>query len=152
MKSSMNENYSTKCPHKKTSKKTSRGAISEALASQFELDFTLITCMAMTMMGSVWHLEGVSLFHMTGNTDFFTDLEEKDLEVHIEMGYHGRYNTTTVHAVTFKREMGSPISLKEVMSFLGLKKNLVSVVVLEDLGYNVNFNKGKDFLRQISIG
>lgn len=31
-----------KCPHKKTSKKTLGGAVGEALASQFKLDFNLI--------------------------------------------------------------------------------------------------------------
>lgn len=66
----MNENYSTKCPHKKTSKNTSRGASSEALASQFELEFTLITCITITMMGSVWYLESGASFHITGNIDF----------------------------------------------------------------------------------
>ena len=70
MKSSMNENYSTKCPDKKTSKKTSRGETSEVLASQFELDFIVIVCMAITMMGTIWYLESSALFHMTGNNDF----------------------------------------------------------------------------------
>lgn len=34
--------YATKYPHKKANKKPSEGATCEALASQFELDFTLI--------------------------------------------------------------------------------------------------------------
>lgn len=34
----------------------------------------------------------------------------------------------------------------------GLKKNLNSVVVLEDRGYDVIFSKGKSFLRHIAIG
>jgi len=35
--------------------------------------------MAITMMGTVWYLESGALFHMAGNKDFFSDLEEKDL-------------------------------------------------------------------------
>jgi len=35
---------------------------------------------------------------------------------------------------------------------LGLKKSLISVVILEDHGYDVIFNKGKTFLRHIAIG
>ena len=43
-----------KCPQKKASKKEHVvAAIGEALASQFELDFTLIACMASTIMGSM---------------------------------------------------------------------------------------------------
>ena len=34
----------------------------------------------------------------------------------------------------------------------GLKKNLVSVVMLEDKGYDVVFSKGKVFLRHIATG
>jgi len=33
-----------------------------------------------------------------------------------------------------------------------LKKNLVSIVVLEECGYNVIFSKEKDFLRHITVG
>jgi len=38
------------------------------------------------------------------------------------------------------------------MYVLGLKKNPVSVVVLEDHGYDVIFSKGKVFLRHIDAG
>lgn len=34
----------------------------------------------------------------------------------------------------------------------GLKKNLVSITVLEYCGYDVNFSKGKVFLRHIATG
>lgn len=45
--------FSIKFPHKKVGKKPLGGAESEVIASQFELDFTLITCMVSLMMGSV---------------------------------------------------------------------------------------------------
>lgn len=34
----------------------------------------------------------------------------------------------------------------------GLKKNLVSVTILEDKGYDVVLSKGKAFLRHIAMG
>ena len=34
----------------------------------------------------------------------------------------------------------------------GLKRNLVSIVILEDRGYDVVFSKGKVFLRHINTG
>jgi len=66
-------------PHKKVKNHPSRGAEGEALASQFELDFTLIACMVTLVMGSVWYLDSGASFHMTDNKEFFSDLEEKDL-------------------------------------------------------------------------
>lgn len=76
---------------KKSSKKEHVvGEASEALASQFELDLTLITCMVSTVMGSVWYLDSGAYFHMTGSREFFSDLEEKDLQKHIEFGDNRR--------------------------------------------------------------
>ena len=46
------------------------------------------------MMGSVWFLGSGAYFHMTGDKDLFSDLDEKDLGVHIEMGDDGRYRAT----------------------------------------------------------
>ena len=124
----------------------------EALASQFELDFTLITCMVSSMMGSVWYLESGASFHMTSNKDLFCNLEEKDLQMHIEMGDDGRYNATGLGTVTFQRELGSPFTLRDVMYVSGLKKNLVSISMLEDRAYDVIFSKGMSFLRHIATG
>ena len=42
--------------------------------------------------------------------------------------------------------------LKDVMHGPGLKKNLVSVAMLEDRGYDVIFNDGKTFLRHKTMG
>jgi len=58
----------------------------EALASQFELNFTLIACMVSSMMGIVWYLDSGALFHMIGDKKLFSVLEEKDLQMHIETG------------------------------------------------------------------
>lgn len=59
--------YATKCPHNKVDKKPSRGLVGESLASEFELDFTLIYCIVTLMMGSVWYLDSGASFHMTSN-------------------------------------------------------------------------------------
>ena len=67
------------CPQKKASKKDHVFAMGEAVVSQFELDFTLISCMASTVMGCMWYLDSGASFPMKGNRDLFSDLEEKDL-------------------------------------------------------------------------
>ena len=45
--------YVTNFPSKKSKKGSSEGSKGEALASQFEMDFTLIACMVSSMMGCV---------------------------------------------------------------------------------------------------
>lgn len=44
----------------------------------------------------------------------------------------------------------APLTLRNFMYVPGLKKNLVSVAMLEDTGYHVIFLKGKAFLRHIA--
>eukprot|EP00253_Pinus_taeda_P004006 PITA_04006 len=77
---------------------------------------------------------------------FFSNLDEKDLGVHIEMGDDGRYSETNIDTISFKRESGKRFVLKEVMHVPGLKKNLISVAMLEDKGYDVVFSEEKAFL------
>ena len=66
------------------------------------------------------------------------------------MGDDGRYSMIGIGRITFQRESSSPLTLKDVMYVLGLKKNLVSVAMLEDHGYDVIFSKGKMYLCHIA--
>ena len=74
-----------------------------------------------------------------GDKELFSDLEEKDLQMHIEMGDDGWYSATEIRTITFQRQSGKLFQLKDVMHVLGLKKNLVLVAMLEDRGYDAMF-------------
>ena len=139
-------NFATNYPQKKKNKKVARAAAGEALASQSKLYFSLIACLVSSAMGSVWYLDSGTSFHMTEDKELFSDLEKKDLQMHIEMGNDGRYSAIGIGTITFERESSKPFLLKYVMHVLGLKKNLVSVAMLEDKGYEVVFSEGKSFL------
>eukprot|EP00253_Pinus_taeda_P021624 PITA_21624 len=67
--------YATRCPSKKSKKGSLEGSEGEALASQFEMDFTLIACMVSSMMGCVWYIDSGASFHMTGDKILFSTLE-----------------------------------------------------------------------------
>ena len=71
--------FATNCPQKKKNKKVVGAAAGEALASQFELHFSLISCLVSSYMGSVWYLDSSVSFHMTIDKELFSDLEDKDL-------------------------------------------------------------------------
>jgi hypothetical protein len=75
----------TNYPQKRKNKTVAGVATGKPLVSQFELDFSLITCMAASASGSVWYLDSGASFHMMGDKESFSDLEEKDLRMLIEM-------------------------------------------------------------------
>jgi hypothetical protein len=62
-------NLATNCPQKKKNKKVVGVVDSEALASQFVLDFSLIAGMVSSVLGSVWYLDSGGSFHMTGDKE-----------------------------------------------------------------------------------
>ena len=63
--------------------------------------------------------------------------------MHIEMSDDERYSATGIGTITFQRELGKPLQLKDVMHVPSLKKNLVIVTMFEDKGYDVVFSDGK---------
>ena len=69
--------YATNFPQKKKNKQAFGSAAGEDLASQFELDFSMITCFVSSAMGSLWFLYSGASFHMNEDKDLFSDLDEK---------------------------------------------------------------------------
>ena len=72
------------------------------------------------------------------------------MQVNIELRDNGKYATKGIGIVTFERESGNTLHLKGVLYVPGLKKNLVSVVILEDKGYDVTFSRGKAYLQHLA--
>ena len=68
------------------------------------------------------------------------------------MGDDRQYSATRIGTIIFQRQSSKPFQLKYVMHVLGLKKNLVSVAMLEDRGYDVVFSEGKVFLQHKATG
>jgi len=113
------------------------GSEGEALASHFELDFTLFTCMVSSMVGSGWFLDSGASFHMTSDKSLFSTLEEKDLQILIVMGNDEKYSVSSVGMVIFQREHGARLTLIGVKYVPGLKRNLVSIAMLEAMMWSL---------------
>eukprot|EP00253_Pinus_taeda_P009805 PITA_09805 len=100
--------YATNCLQKKKNKQAAGSTVGEALASQFEMDFSLIACLVSSVMGLVWFLDSGASFHMKGDQDLFSDLDEKDLGVHIEMGDDDRYSATGIGTISLRGSLVNP--------------------------------------------
>ena len=60
--------------------------------------------MVSSALGSVWYLDSGASFHMNEDKEIFSDLEEKDIQMHIEMGDDGWYNAMRIGTITFQRQ------------------------------------------------
>eukprot|EP00253_Pinus_taeda_P004103 PITA_04103 len=89
---------------------------------------------------------------MTGNREYFSELDEKDMQVNIELGDNGNYDTKGVGSFNFERESSNTLHLRDVVYVPWLKKNFVSAVNLEDKGYDVTFSRGKSYLQHFASG
>jgi len=67
------------------------------------------------------------------------------------MGNYEKYSVSSVGTVVFQTEHVARITLTDVKYVPGLRKNLVSIAMLEDKGYDVVFIKGKVFLQHITM-
>eukprot|EP00253_Pinus_taeda_P001804 PITA_01804 len=144
--------FASKCPNwrKKGSNKEHVVASTEVdeFASQFEKDFSLIASMTSLVGRNTWYIYSEVSFHMIGNREYFSQLDEKDMQVNIELGDNGKYATKGISTISFENSL----HLKDVLYVLGLKKNQVSIAVLEDKGYDVIFSRGKAYLKQLASG
>jgi len=63
--------------------------------------------------------------------------------VKVELDDDGTYAIKGIGSTSFQLESGNVFGIEEILYVLGLKKNLISVEVLESKGYSVAFSKGK---------
>jgi hypothetical protein len=63
-----NGHLTTNCPQKRKNKMVVGSTTGEALVSQFDLEFSLIACMASSALGSMWYLDSGASFHHSGPT------------------------------------------------------------------------------------
>jgi hypothetical protein len=80
---------------------------------------------------------------MTGFKDSITNVKKKRFHTKVELGDNGTYAIEGIGSTSFKLDSGWVLHLEEILYVTGLKKNLLSVGVLEEKGYIVAFTKGK---------
>ena len=61
----------------------------------------------------------------------------------MKLGDNGTYAIKDIGSSSLEFESGWSLHLEEILDVPGLKRNLLSVGVLEDKGYTVAFTKGK---------
>ena len=83
---------------------------------------------------------------MTGFHEALTSYMKKKFVNQVELGDDTTYKIEGVGSVSFQLDSGTVLHIKDILYVPGLKKNLLSVVGLEDKGYKVIFMDRKVLL------
>ena len=73
-------------------------------------------------------------------------MNAKKFSMQVELGDDATYEIKGVGSASFQLNCGGLLHIEEIMFVPGLKKNLLSVAVLEDKGFKVTFKDGKALL------
>ena len=74
---------------------------------------------------------------MTGNRGALTNYRKKKFTAQVELGDDSTYKIEGVGSTSLQIDSGTVLHIDDVLYVLGLKKNLLPVVGLEDKGYRV---------------
>ena len=80
---------------------------------------------------------------MTGFKDSISNVKKERFHTTVELGDNGTYAIEGIGSTSLKLDSGWSLHLEEILYVHGLKKNLLSVGVLEEKGYTVAFTHGK---------
>ena len=81
--------------------------------------------------------------HMTGFKQNLVNYRDKKFNVKVELGDDGTYAIKRFGSASFQLQSGNVFHIEEIIYVPILKKNHISVEVLESKGYSVAFSKGK---------
>jgi hypothetical protein len=115
----------------------------DAFAAKFEKEFTLASCLSTrTITKSAWFLDSYASHHMTESRELFRILKE-DSGIHVELGGDAKYEMKSEGTILFQLELGGSFEAQDLLYVPALKKDFLSVSVMEDRGFVVMFKKGK---------
>jgi hypothetical protein len=142
-----NGHYASQCPKKKKGKGKTHTATSaktqlDEFAVKFEKDFSLVYCLSTsTSTRSVWYLDSGASRYMTEAWELFSNLIERDSDVHVELGDDAKYAVKGEGTVMFQHDSRGSFDAQKVLYVPRLKKNLLSVSAMEDRGFCFYFSE-----------
>ena len=111
-------------------------------------EYYLISALSGSITNSAnsWLVDSGALRHMTRFREALTSYMKKKFTNQVELGDDTTYKIEGVVSISFQLDSRIVLHIEDVLYVPGLKKNLLSVVGLEDKGYKVIFMDRKVLL------
>jgi hypothetical protein len=132
-------------PQEEPQRRQTRAATKEQEQHQ---KYYLISALSGTITKSeeIWLMDSDASKHMTGFKQNLANYRDKKFNVKVELGDDGTYDIKSFGSTSFQLQSGNIFHIDEILYVPGLKKNLISVAVLESKGYSIAFTKGKTLM------
>jgi hypothetical protein len=132
-------------PQEEPQRRQTRAATKE---QEQHKEYYLISALSGTITKSeeIWLIDNGASRHMTGFKQNLANYQDKKFKAKVELGDDGTYDIKGFGSTSFRFHSGNVFHIDEILYVPGLKKNLISVPVLESKGYSVAFSKGKALL------
>jgi hypothetical protein len=108
-------------------------------------EYVLISSLTgiVTHGSDIWMVDSGASKHTIGYKDSMSNLNHKDSPNKVKLGDDYDYPIKGVREASYKLDSGNPMKMREVLYVPRLKKNLLSISILDKKGYKVAFVDGK---------
>jgi hypothetical protein len=132
-------------PQEEPQRRQTRAATKE---QEQHKEYYLISALFSTITKSekIWLIDNGASRHMIGFKQNLTNYQDKKFKAKVEIGDDGTYDIKVFGSTSFQFLSGNIFHIDEILYVPGLKKNLISVPVLESKGYSVDLSKGNILL------
>ena len=140
-KCSKMEHFKVDCPMNNDNKK------------QKEIAMTITKVMMAELTSNSWRIDSTATKHTKGNREFFVDLKEKAVREHkVYMG-NNTYSDVLGKGKCKIFVKRSIIVLHNVLYIPNIRRNLISISILDGKGYGIKFKSGKVYIskRNVSV-
>ena len=104
-------------------------------ASKFKKDFSMASCLSSsTVPKSVWYVYNGASRYMTSARELFSSLTKDISRVQVKLGDDAKYPIEGVGTIPFQLWLGNSLDLDNVLFVPGLKKDLLSILIMEYKG------------------
>jgi hypothetical protein len=115
--------------------------------AKFEKYFSLLPCLSTSAISrNARYVDSGASRHMTSIQRVFCSMKKQDLGVQVELGDYAKYPIVGVGTIPFQLELGNSLDFDDLLFVLGLSKNFLSVSVMEDKGFAVEFKNQQDLI------
>jgi hypothetical protein len=118
-------------------------------STKFKKDLLMVFCLSTSIVPrNALYVDSGASHHMTSARQLFSNLKKQDSGLQVELGDDAKYSIARVGTIPFHLKLGNFLDFDDVLFVPGLKKNLLSILDMEDNGFAIEFKNQQVLIKQ----